>query len=88
MEFRSRLWTAILTFTLLTQVVSATILPPTRVSYAVQAASDAALAAIRQQDRYTRNAKGTMTRLTAEEHLRRANIYHQNRAFSEAREHC
>jgi len=87
METRSRLWTAILTLTLLTHVVSATILPPTRVVYAVQAASDAALAAIRQQDRYTRNAKGTMTRLTAEEHLRRANIYHLNRAFSEAREH-
>jgi soluble lytic murein transglycosylase len=87
MKFRSRLWTAILAFALLAQVVSATILPPTRISYAVQAASDAALAAIRQQDRYTRNAKGTMTRLTAEEHLRRANIYHLNRAFSEAREH-
>ena len=87
MEFRDRLWIAILAFALLAQVVSATILPPTRISYAVQAASDAALAAIRQQDRYTRNAKGTMTRLTAEEHLRRANIYHLNRAFSEAREH-
>jgi soluble lytic murein transglycosylase len=28
-----------------------------------------------------------MTRLTPEEHLRRANIYHVNRAFDEAREH-
>ncbi|MGH9874422.1 MAG: transglycosylase SLT domain-containing protein [Pyrinomonadaceae bacterium] len=52
-----------------------------------QAGSDASLAALRLQDREARNAKGTITRLTPEEHLRRASIYHVNRAFEEAREH-
>jgi soluble lytic murein transglycosylase-like protein len=52
-----------------------------------QASSDASLAAIRSQDRLARNAKGLITRLTPEEHLRRAGIYHVNRAFDEAREH-
>lgn len=55
-------------------------------SYAVQA-SDASLATVRKQDREARNAKGVMTRLSPEEHLRRAAIYHGNRAFDEAREH-
>jgi len=52
-----------------------------------QSSSDASLAAVRRDDQYTRNAKGVMTRLTPEEHLRRAGIYHSNRAFEEAREH-
>jgi soluble lytic murein transglycosylase-like protein len=52
-----------------------------------QAASDANLAAIRRQDLDARNAKGVLTRLLPEEHLRRAGIYHVNRAFDEAREH-
>ena len=52
-----------------------------------QASSDASLAALRRQDREARNAKGILTRLTPEEHLRRAAIYHVNRAFDEAREH-
>lgn len=52
-----------------------------------QANSDASLAAIRSQDRLARNAKRIITRLTPEEHLRRAGIYHVNRAFEEAREH-
>ena len=52
-----------------------------------QANSDASLATIRSQDRLARNAKGVITRLAPEEHLRRANIYHVNRAFDEAREH-
>lgn len=52
-----------------------------------QAASDANLAAIRRQDGDARNAKGVLTRLAPEEHLRRASIYHVNRAFDEAREH-
>jgi soluble lytic murein transglycosylase len=51
------------------------------------AGSDASLAAVRRQDREARNAKGAITRLTPEEHLRRAAIYHANRAFEEAREH-
>src|SRR5687768_15635066 len=53
----------------------------------MQGNSEAALAALRRQDRDTRNARGVMTRLTPEEHLRRASIYHVNRAFEEAREH-
>lgn len=52
-----------------------------------QASSDASLAAVRRQDREARNAKGMITRLAPEEHLRRAAIYHVNRAFDEAREH-
>jgi soluble lytic murein transglycosylase len=52
-----------------------------------QASSDASLAAVRRQDREARNAKGVITRLAPEEHLRRAAIYHANRAFDEAREH-
>ncbi len=52
-----------------------------------QTASDATLAAVRRQDLNARNARGVMTRLTPEEHLRRASVYHVNRAFSEARDH-
>ena len=53
----------------------------------MQTSSDASLAAVRREDRFARNAKGVMTRLSPEEHLRRAGIYHVNRAFEEAREH-
>lgn len=49
--------------------------------------SDASLAAVRRQDREARNARGVITRLAPEEHLRRAAVYHANRAFEEAREH-
>ena len=52
-----------------------------------QGNSDAALAGVRRQDRAARSAKGVMTRLSPEEHLRRAAIYLANRAFEEAREH-
>ena len=52
-----------------------------------QAASDSRLAEVRREDRNARNARGVMTRLSAEEHMRRASIYHTNRAFDEAREH-
>jgi soluble lytic murein transglycosylase len=52
-----------------------------------QGNSDASLAAVRRQDRDARNARGVLTRLTPEEHLRRASVYHMNRAFEEAREH-
>jgi len=51
-----------------------------------QTASDASLAAVRREDRFARNAKGVMTRLSTVEHLRRASVYHANRAFEEARE--
>jgi len=54
---------------------------------AAQSSSDASLAAVRREDRFARNAKGVMTRLAAPEHLRRASVYHANRAFEEAREH-
>ncbi|MEP6742458.1 MAG: transglycosylase SLT domain-containing protein [bacterium] len=56
-------------------------------SVGVQANTDSALAAVRRQDRDVRNAKGVMTRLSPDEHLRRAAIYLANRAFEEAREH-
>lgn len=49
--------------------------------------SDASLAAVRRDDQYTRNARGVITRLSPEEHLRRASVYHANRAFEEARAH-
>ena len=52
-----------------------------------QSRSDASLEAVRRQDREARNARGVITRLTPEEHLRRATVYHSNRAFDEAREH-
>lgn len=56
-------------------------------STSAQTASDASLAAVRREDRFARNARGIMTRLAAPEHLRRASVYHANRAFEEAREH-
>ena len=49
--------------------------------------SDASLAAVRRDDEYARNARGVITRLSPEEHLRRASVYHANRAFEEARAH-
>ena len=52
-----------------------------------QSSSDASLAAVRREDGFARNARGVMTRLPAPEHLRRASVYHANRAFEEAREH-
>ena len=62
-------------------------LAPRVVAIVPQSSSDAVLAAARRQDREARNARGVITRLTPEEHLRRASIYHSNRAFDEAREH-
>ena len=62
-------------------------LTPSVVAVAPQSSSDAILAAVRRQDREARNARGVITRLTPEEHLRRASVYHSNRAFDEAREH-
>jgi soluble lytic murein transglycosylase len=60
---------------------------PNAFAQSKQANSDANLAGVRSQDSLARNSKGTITRLTPEEHLRRASIYHANRAFEEAREH-
>ena len=56
-------------------------------SSSAQAASDTKLTEVRRDDRHARNARGVMTRLPADEHMRRASIYHTNRAFEEAREH-
>jgi len=56
-------------------------------SAAFQSASDSSLAAVRQSDRAIRTPGGKLSRLSAGEHLRRANIYMTNRAFAEAREH-
>src|SRR5256714_5228732 len=56
-------------------------------SPALQGGSDVSLTTVRRQDRDARNARGVMTRLSPEEHLRRAAIYLANRAFDEAREH-
>jgi len=52
-----------------------------------QVASDNTLAEVRRDDRNARNSRGIMTRLSADEHMRRASVYHVNRAFVEAREH-
>jgi soluble lytic murein transglycosylase len=53
----------------------------------VQTSSDARLAEVRIQDRSARNSRGILSRLSPEEHMRRAAVYHTNRAFDEAREH-
>jgi soluble lytic murein transglycosylase len=62
-------------------------LDPFAIQTSKEANSDASLATVRRQDREARNARGVLTRLSPEEHLRRAAIYHANRAFDEAREH-
>jgi soluble lytic murein transglycosylase len=77
---------ALLGVTTLPRLATATGSLPTNLQ-SKQSNSDASLAAVRREDRLARNAKGIITRLTPEEHLRRAGIYHANRAFDEAREH-
>ena len=74
--------------------ITARALPPLAGSFSnlffplvVQGNSDTALLTVRKQDQVARNSKGVMTRLSPEEHLRRAAIYLANRAFDEAREH-
>jgi TolA-binding protein len=52
-----------------------------------QQASDSALAEARRLDRQGRNSSGELPELTPQEHMRRAAVYHGNRAFSEARAH-
>ncbi|MEP6706249.1 MAG: transglycosylase SLT domain-containing protein [Pyrinomonadaceae bacterium] len=51
-----------------------------------QVADDAGLYAVRRSDRTAREA-GAFAQLPAAEHMRRANVYMPNRAFTEAREH-
>jgi soluble lytic murein transglycosylase-like protein len=48
---------------------------------------DAALASVRSLDRADRGPDGRLAQLSPAEHLRRANIYMNNRAFDEARAH-
>lgn len=50
-------------------------------------AQDGALATVRRLDREERGANRELPQLSAVEHLRRAKIYTDNRAFTEAREH-
>jgi soluble lytic murein transglycosylase len=57
------------------------------ISAAPQTPSEAALAAVRRSDASTRDANGTIAKLTPAEHMRRAAIYLVNRAFVEARAH-
>jgi soluble lytic murein transglycosylase len=85
---------ALVSLLLLTTTLSASALPPLTGSFSnlffplvFQGNSDTALLTVRNQDRVARNSKGVMTRLSPEEHLRRAAIYLANRAFDEAREH-
>ena len=52
-----------------------------------QSAKDGTLATVRRTDRGSRDANNKLQRLSEAEHLRRANVYMTNRAFSEAREH-
>ena len=52
-----------------------------------QTSGDAVLARIREQDRINRSADGKLNTLSASEHLYRAEIYSNNRVFSQAREH-
>src|SRR6185312_10127683 len=52
-----------------------------------QSASDSSLASVRQSDSSRRTPDGKLSRLSAAEHMRRANVYMSNRAFAEARAH-
>jgi soluble lytic murein transglycosylase len=92
-KFRKSRFAAV-SILLLSAPVTASASPPLAASLSnvlstvgVQGNSDTALLAVRKQDRVARNAKGEMTRLSPEEHLRRAAIYLANRAFDEARAH-
>jgi soluble lytic murein transglycosylase len=68
-------------------VSARTVETPMRVSPAKQAASEATLAAVRRSDASARDSKGTIAKLPAAEHMRRAAVYNSNRAFEEARAH-
>jgi soluble lytic murein transglycosylase len=56
-------------------------------SISVPQTGDDALAAVRRLDREGREPDRELAQLSAAEHLRRAKIYMDNRAFTEAREH-
>lgn len=62
--------------------------PGSRQAFAsTQSVNDGTLASVRRSDRGDRDADNKLLRLSAVEHLRRANVYMANRAFAEAREH-
>lgn len=62
--------------------------PGSRQAFAsTQSINDGTLASVRRSDRVNRDADNKLLRLSAVEHLRRANVYMTNRAFAEAREH-
>ncbi len=48
---------------------------------------DDALSVMRRLDRAGRSGDGQLPQLSADEHMRRASVYHANRAFKEARDH-
>lgn len=52
-----------------------------------QTRSDLALRRVTEQDEGSRDAQGKLVKLTAQEHLTRAEVYMKNRQFPEAREH-
>jgi soluble lytic murein transglycosylase-like protein len=55
--------------------------------FTADAQGDDALASVRATDRAGRGADGQLPQLSAQEHMRRAAVYHANRAFNEARAH-
>jgi soluble lytic murein transglycosylase-like protein len=55
--------------------------------FSTTALQDSALSTVRRLDREERGTDGQLAQLTVTEHLRRAKIYMDNRAFAEAREH-
>ena len=60
---------------------------PTTTPVTPPAANDRALADVRRLDQNNRDQYGQLGQTTTAEHLRRATIYHSNRAFAEARAH-
>ena len=65
----------------------ASIAPALPFSTTQRRSDDGSLTAVRQLDRAGRSAQGKLEQLAPMEHLRRASIYLNNRAFAEAREH-
>jgi peptidoglycan lytic transglycosylase len=56
-------------------------------SRGMQSAGEAALASVRRSDASSRDTTGNISKLSQAEHMRRAAIYLNNRAFDEARAH-
>jgi TolA-binding protein len=70
-----------------TSASARTVVRPNQQPVARQAASEATLSAVRHSDAAARDSKGTIAKLSATEHMRRAAVYNSNRAFEEARAH-